>query len=74
MEAAKKHDKYSHLREPFHDPQLASVDNLHVVEQKNVTGTEKLYALAQEVGLRNVVRWKPRQVGYYLDDAGFGSC
>lgn len=59
---SKKHDKYSHLREPFEDAQLKPVDNLHVLEQRAVTGQQKLFSLAQEVGLKNVVRWKPRQV------------
>lgn len=51
-------------REPFENPQLRSLDNLNVQGPKDVVGKEQLYALAGEVGLLGVVRWKPRLVCY----------
>ncbi|KAG5932500.1 hypothetical protein E4U53_001301 [Claviceps sorghi] len=47
-------------RTPFEHEQLAAVDNLSVESPKDVVGKEKLYVLANKVGLRDVVRWKPR--------------
>lgn len=49
-------------RAPFEHEQLASVDNLTVEGPKDVVGKEKLYALATNVGMLDVVRWKPRLV------------
>lgn len=49
-------------RTPFEHPQLLSIDNLNVEGPKDIAGKEKLYALALEVGLIDVVRWKPRMV------------
>lgn len=72
MAKAKKHDQYSHMRKPFENAQLRPVDNLHVLETKAVTGQNKIYALAEEVGLRNVVRWKPRQVRKRFQALTFG--
>ncbi|PNY26661.1 uncharacterized protein TCAP_03412 [Tolypocladium capitatum] len=47
-------------RAPFEHEHLAAVDNLTVEGPKDVVGKEKLYALATNVGLLDVVRWKPR--------------
>ncbi|KYK60810.1 hypothetical protein DCS_01948 [Drechmeria coniospora] len=47
-------------REPLEHAQLASVDNLNVLGPKDVVGKEKLYALATNVGMMDVMRWKPR--------------
>ncbi|POR39767.1 Uncharacterized protein TPAR_00053 [Tolypocladium paradoxum] len=47
-------------RAPFEHEQLASVDNLAVQGPRDVVGKEKLYALATNVGMLDVVRWKPR--------------
>lgn len=49
-------------RQPFENPQLQSVDNLNVEGPMDIAGKEKLYALGSEVGLLDVVRWKPRLV------------
>jgi large subunit ribosomal protein L15 len=57
---AKQVDEYD--RQPFEHEQLASVDNLSVHDTKDVAGKEKLYNLAQNVGLLSVMRWKPRLV------------
>ncbi|KAF5707091.1 RNase III domain-containing protein [Fusarium mundagurra] len=49
-------------RQPFVHPNLQSVDNLSVKGPKDVVGKERLSGLAAEVGLIDVVRWKPKQV------------
>ncbi|KAF9768513.1 hypothetical protein IL306_014190 [Fusarium sp. DS 682] len=49
-------------RQPFMHPNLQSVDNLSIKGPKDVVGKDKLSGLAAEVGLIDVVRWKPKQV------------
>ncbi|KAM5378213.1 hypothetical protein ACJA88_005947 [Fusarium oxysporum] len=49
-------------RQPFVHPNLQSVDNLSIKGPKDVVGKERLSGLAAEVGLIDVVRWKPKQV------------
>ncbi|KAH6892989.1 ribonuclease-III-like-domain-containing protein [Thelonectria olida] len=49
-------------RQPFEHPQLASLDNLTMEGPRDITGKDKLYELAVDVGLIDVVRWKPRLV------------
>lgn len=51
-------------RVPFEHEQLAAVDNLNVEGPKDVVGKEKLYALASNAGVLDVLRWKPRLVGF----------
>lgn len=55
-------DEFSSDREPFEHSQLQSVDNLIREGPQDVAGKEKLYNLAQRVGMLNVLRWKPRLV------------
>lgn len=57
---AKQVDEYD--RQPFEHEQLAGVDNLSVYDPREVAGKERLYSLAQNVGLMSVMRWKPRLV------------
>lgn len=52
-------------RVPFEHEQLAAVDNLNVEGPKDVVGKEQLYALASSVGVLDVLRWKPRLVGFF---------
>ncbi|KAL7954372.1 ribonuclease-III-like domain-containing protein [Trichoderma compactum] len=47
-------------RTPLEDDQLLSVDNLNVMGPRDMIGKDKLYQLANNVGLLDVVRWKPR--------------
>ncbi|KAL7823749.1 ribonuclease-III-like domain-containing protein [Trichoderma gracile] len=47
-------------RQPLDDAQLLAVDNLNVMGPRDVMGKDKLYQLANKVGLLEVVRWKPR--------------
>ncbi|KAF5013446.1 hypothetical protein FDECE_558 [Fusarium decemcellulare] len=47
-------------RQPFEHPQLQSLDNLTLEGPRDVAGKDKLYLLAAEVGMIDVVRWKPR--------------
>ncbi|KAL7811686.1 ribonuclease-III-like domain-containing protein [Trichoderma aethiopicum] len=47
-------------RQPLDDAQLLAVDNLNVMGPRDVIGKDKLYQLANKVGLLEVVRWKPR--------------
>ena len=49
-------------RQPFQHPQLQSLDNLNMEGPKDIAGKEQLYKLAADVGLIDVVRWKPRLV------------
>ncbi|KAK7420195.1 hypothetical protein QQX98_002848 [Neonectria punicea] len=49
-------------RQPFEHPQLNAIDNLTVEGPRDIVGKEKLYDLAIDVGLIDVVRWKPRLV------------
>ncbi|KAF7559476.1 hypothetical protein G7046_g4678 [Stylonectria norvegica] len=49
-------------REHFEHPQLRSLDNLNVEGPRDIAGKEALSQLAMEVGLIDVVRWKPRLV------------
>lgn len=53
-------------REPFTHEQLASLDNLSVEGPKDIVGKEKLYSLATDVGMLDVMRWKPRLVCCFL--------
>ncbi|KAH6988030.1 ribonuclease-III-like-domain-containing protein [Ilyonectria sp. MPI-CAGE-AT-0026] len=57
---AKVADEFN--RQPFTHPQLDSIDNLTMEGPRDIVGKEKLYDLAIEVGLIDVVRWKPRLV------------
>lgn len=49
-------------RTPLEDDQLLSVDNLNVMGPRDIIGKDKLYQLANNAGLMDVVRWKPRLV------------
>ncbi|KAF5021226.1 hypothetical protein F66182_6745 [Fusarium sp. NRRL 66182] len=53
-------DEYE--RQPFEHPKLQSLDNLTMEGPRDVAGREKLTGLAAQVGLIDVVRWKPRLV------------
>ncbi|TWU70951.1 hypothetical protein ED733_000111 [Metarhizium rileyi] len=50
-------------RVPFEHEQLASVDNLNVEGPKDYVGKERLYSLAMDAGMLDVLRWKPRLPG-----------
>ena len=65
MEGARAEDEFSGERQPFEHEQLLPVDNLSVENPREVSGKEKLYALAAEVGMLKVLRWKPRLVCHY---------
>jgi large subunit ribosomal protein L15 len=54
--------KDQYKREPFLHPNLQSVDNLATQGAKDIAGKTNLSALAADVGLIDVVRWKPRKV------------
>ena len=60
MKGIRHEDEFQ--REPFSHEQLTSVDNLLVQGVKGVVGKDKLHALAESVGLVEVMRWKPRMV------------
>lgn len=62
MEGARVEDEFSDERQPFEHQQLLPVDNLSVEDPRGVASKDKLYALAAEVGMLNVLRWKPRLV------------
>ncbi|KAK0741395.1 ribonuclease-III-like-domain-containing protein [Schizothecium vesticola] len=50
-------DKYS--REPFRSPALEMVDKLNTKQPRDIIYKEKMAGLAMEIGLNQVVRWKP---------------
>ncbi len=62
MERGKIQDDFSAERQPFQHEALQSLDNLNVESPKEVIAKDKLYALAVEVGMLKVLRWKPRLV------------
>lgn len=49
-------------REPFQHPALANIDKLSMRQPRDVVSKSKLARLAMDVGLPEVVRWKPRMV------------
>lgn len=53
-------DRYG--REPFQHRSLANVDKLGERHPRDVASKEKLTKLAMDIGLTDVVRWKPRMV------------
>ncbi|KAK5655635.1 hypothetical protein OQA88_5566 [Cercophora sp. LCS_1] len=54
------HPEDSFGREPFKHPALDSVDKLSWTQPQDIIQKEKIARLAQEVGLPEVLRWKPR--------------
>jgi len=60
-------DKYG--REPYHHPALANVDKLSAKQPQEIVHKDKLSKLAREVGLPQVIRWKPR-LPENLDNSG----
>ncbi|KAK0638513.1 ribonuclease-III-like-domain-containing protein [Cercophora newfieldiana] len=51
-------DKFG--RQPFQHPALANVDKLNAKQPQDIVHKDKLTKLAREVGLSQVIRWKPR--------------
>jgi hypothetical protein len=49
-------------REPFRHHALANVDKLNIRQPQHVASKENLRKLAMDVGLLEVIRWKPRMV------------
>jgi large subunit ribosomal protein L15 len=49
-------------REPFQHPALANVDKLQARQPRDIVSKEKLAKLALDVGMLEVVRWKPKMV------------
>lgn len=49
-------------RKPFEHEQLASINNLSLQNPRDFLDKEKMYKLAEETGLLDVLRWKPRLV------------
>jgi large subunit ribosomal protein L15 len=60
MEGARSPDELGYEREPFANEQLLQVDNLNAKTPSDVVAKEKLYSLAMQVGMLDVLRWKPR--------------
>lgn len=67
-------DKYS--REPFRSPALEMVDKLNSKQPRDIIYKEKMARLAMDIGLNQVVRWKPGKVGSpgVLEGAFLTSC
>ncbi len=51
-----------HGRQPFRHPALANVDKLNYRQPQDTLDKDKITQLAIEVGLPEVVQWKPRLV------------
>jgi large subunit ribosomal protein L15 len=66
MEGARSQDELGFEREPFENEQLLQVDNLNAKTPSDVVAKEKLHSLAMQVGMLDVLRWKPRLVGQLL--------
>lgn len=49
-------------REPFQHPALANVDKLSSRQPQDMVQKDKMAKLAIDVGLAEVIRWKPRMV------------
>jgi large subunit ribosomal protein L15 len=47
---------------PFEHPALANVDKLSLRQPQDIIRKEKLAKLAVDIGLPEVIRWKPRLV------------
>ncbi|KAK0614486.1 ribonuclease-III-like-domain-containing protein [Immersiella caudata] len=47
-------------REPFDHPALANIDKLNARQPQDIVHKDKLAKLAREIGLPQVIRWKPR--------------
>ncbi|CAK7216833.1 hypothetical protein SCUCBS95973_002942 [Sporothrix curviconia] len=58
--AVPAHPADVHGRTPFSHPALDNVDKLAAVRPHHFASPERLAALSSEVGLADVVRWKPR--------------
>lgn len=59
---AQESDEFN--RQPFEHPKLTPVDNLNINDPREIVGKEQLSALANKVGMMDVVRWKPRLVRF----------
>lgn len=55
-------DPFADRRQPYEDPDLRSLDNLSENQPHDIFSFEKLSRIAVDVGLADVVRWKPRMV------------
>ncbi|KAK3377434.1 ribonuclease-III-like-domain-containing protein [Podospora didyma] len=53
-------DKDEFKRKPFTHPALANIDKLSVRHPQKIIDKEKLAKLVRDVGLMDVIRWKPR--------------
>lgn len=51
-----------HGRVPFEHPALANVDRLVAKQPQDILDKDRVTRLATEVGLTDVVRWKPAKV------------
>ena len=58
-------DVFAARRQPFQDNELRSLDNLTTNQPNNMFSPEKLLKVANETGLTDVVRWKPKQVRFF---------
>lgn len=53
-------------REPFTHPALEGLANLSEVPIGQILTKERLANLATEWGMREIMRWKPRNVGHQV--------
>ncbi|KAI1376545.1 ribonuclease-III-like-domain-containing protein [Hypoxylon crocopeplum] len=55
-----ENNPFADRRTPFEDPALLSIDNLSSRQPSDLFSLEKLAKFALDIGLTEVVRWKPR--------------
>jgi large subunit ribosomal protein L15 len=68
VEQANEVDEFD--REPFQHPVLADVDKLSYRQPQQIIQIEKLARLGLDVGLGEVMRWKPRMVSVLAGPSG----
>ena len=64
----------SHGREPFRHPAISNVDKLSYRQPSDTLDRDRITQLAIEVGLPEVVRWKPRLVSCHISITSCDNC
>ncbi len=59
-------------RIPFKHPSLDGIENFARYSISEITSKERIATLALQIGLNDVVRWKPKNVGFPLAVSSLG--
>ena len=57
-------DEHEHERQPFRHPGIDLLPRLTEQSKLEMTDNARIASLASSLGMLEVLRWKPRQVGY----------